>query len=503
MNTNKAIAAALTLAVLCSAPARAAGTLGQNFMDAFAKAAAKLDGAQLDRSYAMNFRARLSDILKEAGCPSPKQCETAKPTALEAAMAKLEKLNAEIEATVKAAGHDSVAKTMQPKLDALKNKIDGSKLAAADKSNLRTRITNLASSMKYMQLPKIEADLAALAEDVDAAIALAGEDGAAAGIGKMFIAKAEKAMKRLDESPLNRTLKMDFGRKIEALIEKVCYGRGEKGKKISIAAKGVRADGRCLADPSTAQKAEGDLETLSAAVEAAVKEDGSKSMGEIYKTKVDALKSKLAKVDASLAHPVEIKLDAFLKSFTASRRVDAPDAAFDKLSAEVDAVVALAAEYGKVKTLAAGFLAKAGKVELKLRDSKLNKETGREFGRRLNGIAHDAGCEAATPAAKCKTADAAKLAKADDKLDRLSADIDKAIAEDGSKSMEQIYKPKIDALDAKVQGSTLASADKSRLRQRLMRFLSGLKGPVGQASKIEEEFKGIEADVEAALRLAK
>src|SRR5581483_4875781 len=106
-----------------------------------------------------------------------------KPAEIEKAEDDLTKIGADLDADVAADGSKTVGQLFQPQLDALKKKLDGAKIDAADKNKLSARLNALQAQLKnekttangvgkVVDPDAFKDSLDALSADVDAAIKL-------------------------------------------------------------------------------------------------------------------------------------------------------------------------------------------------------------------------------------------------------------------------------------------------------------------------------------------
>jgi hypothetical protein len=329
-------------------------------------------------------------------------------------------------------------------------------------------------------------------------------------------AAAKKISDKIAASKLNSSIKSDFKQQLSTIMSDAgCRAGGG-------------ADPCAGATPSAIQQAQGKLSKLSDAVDQAIKEDANKSMLQIYQARISDLRRNIsaAKVDTTDKQKLERRLSDLEASLggKAARPITPEDA--DKTLKGIADDLAIAIDLNqKSGTLAQGFNTKAEALRKKIEGSKLNQQLKADFLRQLNAIitqvcpAGPAGLSSAgmKGGSACGGATPSGIQKGESDLAKLEGDVDKAIQDDGSKDMSQIYKPQIDSLIAKLDKSKVDPSDKQRLKQRMQDFLALAGGKGGAAAggssrtgsggrvtpdELQKTFQQLSDDVDAAIKLA-
>ena len=504
-------------------------------------------------AFKIDFRARLSGIMKKAGCRANQEagavaegapffCAAAGPQAVLTAMDEIAKLNVELDKTVKADGAKTLSEVYAERAKELTAEIDSSGLAQADKTAFLNRLKTFQASLvrdgknggvaagktPSLSVEEARTQFAALAADVKEAISLAAKGQT---LMQEYTAQSKALHGDIEKSVLAASFKNDFEKQLAAIDREVC----PQSSKIGGSAAGAKG-GVC--GPVAAEAGLESLKDLRDAFAEAVKTDGGKTLAEIYGPKVDALKeaAKGARIDADDMATLNKRFETFTSALSGKGAplgetvskiglggAPTPEKAesdFAALKAEVDAAVKLAATPGRFD---ATLVANVKKFDEELKASRLNVDLKNEFGGERNTALSSVEClthsaEAAGAAAgKCAMITFVDILEAEKNLAALAAKLEKAITKDGSKSMSELYANKIERLTDKLDASSVDATDKAKLQARIKTFAADLKDADAAGSMTgagagkkrftaedaEEAWSQLKDDVAAAIDLSK
>jgi hypothetical protein len=498
----KKILSIVFLMVLTCGVQASADTFSQQLVAAAKKISDKITASKLNTSLKSDFTRQLSTIMSDAGCrtgsgmPGPDPCANATPSAIQQAEGKLNKLSDAVDQAIKDDASKSMLQIYQQRIDALRRNIETAKVDPADKQKLERRLMdfqallNGKSAGRPLSPEDADKTLKAIADDLAAAIDLNQKTGT---IAAGFLTKVDALKKKIEGTKLNAQFKNDFLGQLSTILSHVCSNGMSSGAKAGPTS--------CSnATPSAIANAEGELAKLEAAVDKAVQDDGGKDMSQIYKPQIEALITKLArsKVDPNDAQKLRRRIDEFAMlttgkggTGTGSGRPGGPvtpemlQKTFQQLSDDVDAAILLA-ENSKSKTFADDFMRKAGDLNKKIGASKLNDSLKHDFNNQLNNIVNQAGCGAGASTGRetsCARATPSTISRAESDLAKLSDDVDKAIKADTGKSMYDIYRSQLEALNAKLARAKIDTSDKQRLQRRLDDLTQSLRSGGAGAGK--------------------
>lgn|GEM_PF-5255326 len=519
-------------------------------VDAASALLKKIEATKLNEAFKADFVRQLGEIMKAAKCREGSasmgagagktgkggayECAAATPDTILPALEALDKLAAAVDKAVLTDGSKTLAEVYTEKIKELTKELGGSTLAAADKKAFETRIDDFTKKLKAgggskgsigkgiggaeMTPEEARSTFDGLKAEIKEAISLAAKGET---LQQEYAKEAKALSEKIKTSVLAESFKADFERQLAAIDKDVCPA-GTKGAGL-----GVKT-GAAACGPVAAEAGLESLKDLSAAVDAAVKDDGSKTLSQIYGPKVDALKSKTAGAGMDAAD--KNRLDATLKTFEDALRgpmgagmgeaktgkpgmtPEKAESDYDELKAEVDAALKLAKTPGEFATTLAEH---EKKLLEQIKSSKLNSELKAEFNSReadavssVKCVVHGAGMGAGKGSA-CKET-FVEILEAETSLASLDKDLDKAIQKDGSKSMYALYETKITRLTDKLEASNVDATDKAKLKARIEKFAADLKDSDGgkrakpfTAEDAEETFDQLKDDVSAAIDIAK
>ncbi|MCU1311941.1 MAG: hypothetical protein JWO20_3066 [Candidatus Angelobacter sp.] len=347
------------------------GTLADGFMakaDALRK---KIEGAKLNQQFKSDFLKQLNAIVGQvcpAGGSGPATagvkgaCGRATPSAIQKGESDLAKLEADVDKAVQEDGGKDMSQIYRPQIDALTAKLDKSKVDPSDRQRLLERMRNFlvlaggkggvgpgSRTGAPITPEELQKQFQQLSNDVDAAILLA-ENSKSKTFADDFIRKAGDLKKKIDGSRLNPAVARDFNGQLSNIISQAGCGATASSGKMNPCSN---------ATPSIISKAESDLAKLSDDVDKAIKADTGKSMYEIYKSRLDALKEKIgrSKIDPADKQKLDRRLEELTSSVramggpgggigkggSALRTPEDVDRAIKQLSDDIDAAISMSA----------------------------------------------------------------------------------------------------------------------------------------------------------------
>jgi hypothetical protein len=271
---------------------------------------------------------------------------------------------------------------------------------------------------------------------------------------------------------------------------------------------------------SKVEKADADLAALSAAVDAAVKTDGTQTLAQLFAPKIAKLSATLAATTLAPSDKAtfQARIEAFQKGLGVApasalkgalpESPESAQASLDALAANIAEAVAL---IPKGQTLLQDYNAKQAAARTAILTSKLAQPFHADFLKQLDAI-DSALCAGASRMAakdlvgtgKCFVS-MLKLEDAVEKTAALSDAVAAAVKTDGSKSLSALYQPKIAAL--RLQIAKIDAQDQTDLKKEIDAFAATLAPAPSLSARtpeaVEAAYEKTSGDVAAAVELAK
>jgi hypothetical protein len=231
----------------------------------------------------------------------------------------------------------------------------------------------------------------------------------------------------------------------------------------------------------------------------AAKDLAGKTVQQAYQTKLDELKRKIdgGRIDGREAEPLKERIRYFFSSATGGRdRGGEPpselETRYQQLAADVDAAIKLSADTKSTESFFMQYQQKSGEIDKKIRASKLNPTVRDDLLRDLDMLGASVLRPSRGAAKGSPQQSPSEMAAAMAALDTFNKRVDDTIAADGSKSMMELYMPKLEALSIKLARARIDSTDERALNQRIADLRKHL-GEVGK--KVGPTLDSFEADL--------
>lgn len=548
------LVALFAVALAVAAPASAQSFLNA-YQTKVRRLSTAIDQSPLNADLKLDFRNKLNKIhlgacngtggVEAYLAVEATHCGDSSASKIEDANDKIDSLGDALNDAIKQYGKKDMRQLYGPKVAALKTKIEGAKsIDANDKKALNERIRALSDLLAAPNTPaeKVDDTLQKLSDDVDAAIALSAEKGESVGFLNAFAAAQKKLKTKIETSKLAKPLQDDFTAQLNAIEQGACHPNAKSGDQEVGVENAARVGLRdCHGTPSSLEKAQDAQNALSDAVDAAIKTDGTKSLVDIYAPKVAALQAKIkaANIDKTDSNALTAEFTDFNDGLNGKgwgaaikrgadaavsfddlkrRQKDTEDLVqkaadkFQKLSDDVDAAVALSKEKGESVGFATKLLSDVEALKSKVNATKLDQAFKTDFLRRIDQIKKDActpkdgskdasgkgawadgGARGFTKPADCKTS-ASLVETAETALSQVSDDLAAAVTADGTKTLAEIYKPKLDALTKQLDGSTISADNRKPLDERIKNFNDAVAKAVAKSGSPRQSGRGLSQD---------
>jgi hypothetical protein len=450
-----------------------AQTLDQNFSKQLSEASLRIFSSRLSLEYQEYFYDKLLQITAESSCrevpskqPRAFECKGAQPTNIEAALAKIEKLNVEMNATFALVGTQTVRYVYDRKLRDLGEKMRFGKIDGVEAKPLLERVATFFGSTdpkRLLNVAEVDAKYQVLAADVDAAIKLSAASSATSSFLIQYKEKLAELQRKIDRTTLNPVTKADL-----------------KSDLVTLSAPMLTPYAKF--SPTEFAKADADLNTFNTRVEQTVLTEGSKSFKELATAKLKILSDKIntaslsskdrAPLDvgiAALTRQIDSVSDSILKQ-QGRLSLDTFDAQVAKLSTDIDETIARAAAAGRQAIdLSRVVNDKTTALKTKIEQSRLNAFFQNDFLLQLFLVDESvrANCLSKPPGRPGLTCDLPTLVNADKQLDAISATVDKIVATYGTTSVEAIYGVPLRQAQSNLNNSRVSPVDKTRLSKNL------------------------------------
>ncbi len=451
-----------------------AQTLDQNFSKQLSVASKRIFSSPLSPEYQEHFYGKLLQITAESSCreipskqPRAFECSGAQPTSIEATLAKIEKLNVEMNATFALVGTQTVRYVYDRKLNDLKEKMRAGRIDGAEAKPLLERVATFFGSTdpkRLLNVAEVDAKYQMLAADVDAAIKLSAASQSTSTFLMQYQEKVKALQNTIDRSKLNPVTQGDL-----------------KNDLAMLSAPMLRPGARFT--PAEFAKADVDLNAFNTRIEQTILVEGSKSFKDIATLKLDVLGEKLrvANLEPKEVAPLQTNIaslrkqidDVTVSILKQKGRVslDSFESRLANLSAEIDATITLAAARGQERTLLEAFSNKARALNTKVEQSRINAFFHNDFLLKVaNASASvnlNCGRNAPNKTGPSGACDFGALFEADKQLDALSSTVDKIIATYGANSVQVIYGMPANEALGNLNKSQVGAVDKKRLSQNL------------------------------------
>ena len=348
----KQLAADVDAAIKLSADSKSNDSFGMQYQQKANTVDTKIRASRLNMTVRedllRDFNAMTAPVMRTLGGASRAPGKLS-PTEWAAAMAELDAFAKRVDDTIAADGSKSMKDLYQPKLDALSKKVADARIDPTDRSTLDRRIHDLRRTIEQVgpkggpTLDMIDADLAKLTQDIDAAIALNAERGKAQSVLAAFEAKWSGLDKKITGSRLHAAFKEDFHYQAQMIANNVRCANAKSGA----ASGGPLCNARDV-DFTKLAEANAQVDALSAAVDNAITAYGSKSLRDIYEPMQREQRDRLmrSRVPPPDRSRLEQRLSMFMRDLDApqGRRSQSPDtikAAFQMIVADIDAAIRL------------------------------------------------------------------------------------------------------------------------------------------------------------------
>lgn len=449
-----------------------AQTLDQNFARQLSDASKRIFNSPFSSEYKQDFYGKLSQITAESACretpskpPMVFECKGALATAIEATLAKIEKLNVEMNATLAVVGSQTVRQVYQRKLGDLEQKMTAGKIDGTEARPLFERIKmffGLIDPKRPLVVTDVEASYQILAADVDAAIKLSAASDSKSTFLIQYKEKVAELQRKIDRTTLNPVTKADLKSDLSALSAPMF----KQGTRFS---------------PGEFAKADADLNTFNTRVEQTVLAEGSKSFRELATAKLIVLSDKIsaaalgskdrAPLDAgivALRRQIESVSENMLKQ-QGRLSLDGFEAQLANLSMDIDAAIVLAAAKVTTQALFVAVNNKTSALNAKIERSRLNAFFQNNFMLQvfLVNDSAQANCVSKTPGKPGLSCDSVTLVNVDQQLDAISATVDKIVAAYGTTSVDVIYGVPLRQAQSNLNNSRVSPGDKARLIKNL------------------------------------
>lgn len=463
----------VTVATSVAVTPTQAQTLDQNFSKQLSEASLRIFSSRLSPEYQEHFYGKLLQITAESPCreipgkqPRAFECRGAQPTSIEATLAKIEKLNVEMNATFALVGTQTVRYVYDRKLNDLKDKMRAGRIDGVEAKPLLDRFATFFGSTdpkRLLNVAEVDAKYQMLAADVDAAIKLSAASSATSSFLIQYKEKLAELQRKIDRTTLNPVTKADLKSDLATLSAPMLTPHANFS-------------------PTDFAKADADLNTFNTRLEQTVLTEGSKSFKELATAKLKILSDKIntaslsakdrAPLDAgfmALSRQIDSVSDSILKQ-QGRLSLDTFDAQVAKLSTDIDEAIARAAAAGRQAIdLSRVVNAKTTALKTKIEQSRLNTFFQNDFLVQVF-LADDsvqANCPSKTPGRPGVTCDFATLVNADKQLDAISATVDKIVTAYGTTSVDAIYGVPLRQAQSNLHNSRVSPADKTRLYKNL------------------------------------
>lgn len=458
-----------------------AQTLDQNFAKQLSEASRRIFSSRLSLEYKEDFYGKLLQITAESACreipskqPMAFECKGAQPTSIEATLAKIEKLNVEMNATLAVVGNQTVRQVYERKLNDLGEKMKAGRIDGAEAKPLQERIATFFGSTdpkRLLNVAEVDAKYQMLAADVDAAIKLSAASSATSTFLIQYKERVAELQRKIERTNLNPVTKADLKSDLSTLSAPMFM-------------QGARSS------PTEFAKADADLNTFNTRVEQTVLAEGSKSFKELATAKLNVLSDRIntaalgskdrAPLDAgivALSRQIASVSESILKQ-QGRLSLDTFDAQVAKLSTDIDETIARAAGGGRqTLDLSRAVNAKTTALNAKIEQSRLNAFFQNNFMLQaflVNDTAQ-ANCVSKTPGKPSVACDFATLVNADKQLDAISATVDKIVAAYGTTSVEVIYGFPLQQAIRNLSASSVSPVDKARLIKNVTPIIAMIK----------------------------